>query len=89
LHDPNGSIWLQSLNGIGPHPVDCVDIATGWTERRAVWGKNYQVVIDQIKDIEQSLPFPILGFDADNGGEFLNHHLFRYLTERIRPVQNP
>jgi hypothetical protein len=34
------------------------------------------------------LPFPILGFDADNGSEFLNHHLFRYLTEnRVRPVQ--
>jgi hypothetical protein len=26
--------------------------------------------------------------DADNGAEFLNHHLLRYLTEnRIRPVQ--
>ena len=67
--------------------VDCVDIATGWTEQRAVWGKNYQGVIDQIKDIELSLPFPIMGFDADNGGEFFNHHLLRYLTERKRPIQ--
>ena len=58
-----------------------MDIATGWTEQRAVWGKNYQDVIDQIKDIERSLPFPILGFDSDNGSEFLNHHLLRYLTE--------
>jgi hypothetical protein len=52
-----------------------VDIATGWTEQHAVWGKSYQGVIDQIKDIERSLPFPILGFDSDNGNEFLNYHL--------------
>jgi 5S rRNA maturation endonuclease (ribonuclease M5) len=77
----------STTEGMYANTVDCVDIATGWTEQRAVWGKNYQDVIDQIKNIEQSLPFPILGFDADNGGEFLNHHLFRYLTERKRPIQ--
>ncbi len=78
----------SSTEGLYANTLDCVDIATGWTEQRAVWGKNYQDVINQIKDIEQSLPFPILGFDADNGAEFLNHHLLRYLTEnRIRPVQ--
>lgn len=68
-------------------------LSTAWTSppagrNRAIWGKNYQAVIDQIKNIEQSLPFPILGFDTDNGSEFLNYHLLRYLTEnRIRPVQ--
>jgi len=77
----------SSTEGMYANTIDCVDIATGWTEQRAVWGKNYQDVIDQIKDIERSLPFPILGFDADNGGEFLNHHLLRYLTERKRPIQ--
>jgi hypothetical protein len=77
----------SSTEGLYANTIDCVDIATGWTEQRAIWGKNYQDVIDQIKDIERSLPFPILGFDADNGSEFLNHHLLRYLTERTRPIQ--
>lgn len=77
----------SSTEGQYANTIDCVDIATGWTEQRAVWGKNYQDVIDQIKDIEQSLPFPILGFDSDNGSEFLNHHLLRHLTERKRPIQ--
>jgi len=77
----------STTEGIFAFTLDCVDIATGWTEQRAVWGKNYQDVIDQIKDIEQSLPFPLLGFDADNGSEFLNHHLLRYLTNRKRPIQ--
>ena len=52
-------------------PSSYVDIATGWSRQRAVWGRNYQGVIDQIKDIEQSLPFPILGFDTDNGSGLL------------------
>jgi hypothetical protein len=77
----------SSTEGMYANAVDCVDIATGWTEQRTVWGKNYQNVIDQIKDIEQSLPFPILGFDTDNGSEFINHHLLRHLTEKIRPIQ--
>jgi hypothetical protein len=78
----------SSTDGMFVNTIDCVDIATGWTEQRAVWGKNHQDVITQIKDIERSLPFPILGFDVDNGSEFLNHHLLRYLTEnRVRPVQ--
>jgi hypothetical protein len=78
----------SSTDGMFVNTIDCVDIATGWTEQRAVWGKNHQDVIIQIKDIERSLPFPILGFDVDNGSEFLNYHLLRYLTEnRVRPVQ--
>jgi hypothetical protein len=49
------------------YTIDCVDIATGWTEQRAVWGKGETDVLEQIKDIEKSLPFPLLGFDCDNG----------------------
>ena len=34
------------------------------------------------------LPFPLLGFDSDNGGEFINNVLIKYFTnpERKRPV---
>jgi len=44
-------------------------------------------VLEQIKNIETNLPFPLLGFDCDNGGEFLNYHLMRHLMERKQPVQ--
>ena len=68
--------------------VDFVDIATTWTEQRAVWGKGETAVLEQIKDVEESLPFPLLGFDSDNGGEFLNHHLLRHFTDnRKTPIQ--
>jgi len=76
-----------SMAGMFAFTIDCVDIATGWTEQRAVWGKGETDVLAQIKDIEVSLPFPLLGFDSDNGREFLNYHLLRHFTERQQRVQ--
>jgi len=77
----------DSTSGMYVNTIDFVDIATGWTEQRAVWGKGESGVLEQIKKIEKILPFPILGFDCDNGGEFLNYHLLRHFTERKQPVQ--
>jgi len=77
----------DSTSGMFAYTIDFVDIATGWTEQRAVWGKGESGVLEQIKNIEKTLPFPILGFDCDNGGEFLNQHLLRHFTERKQPVQ--
>lgn len=71
-----------SLIGDFVWSLTLTDIASGWTENRATWNKGSAGVIEQIKHIELSLPFPILGFDSDNGSEFLNHHLLRYFTER-------
>jgi len=66
--------------------INCVDIATGWTEQRAVWGKGERAVVEAIKDVERSLPFALKGFDCDNGSEFLNWHLKRYLIDRKQPI---
>jgi hypothetical protein len=32
--------------------------------------------------VEEDLPFRLLGLDFDNGGEWLDWHLIRYLQER-------
>ena len=94
--DELGQVFLEadtvahcgnSMAGMFAFTIDGVDIATGWTEQRAVWGKGETGVLDQIKDIEKSLPFPLLGFDCDNGGEFLNYHLLRHFTERKKRIQ--
>lgn len=76
----------QTTAGTYVSTLDLVDIATGWTEQRAVWGKGERGVLEQISDVERSLPFPLLGFDCDNGSEFLNYHLVRHFTERTQPV---
>ena len=76
-----------SLLGNFAYTIDTVDIATGWTEQRAVWTKSQEEVLKQIEDIELSLPFKLRGFDCDNGSEFLNWHLLRYFGYRPKPVQ--
>jgi hypothetical protein len=76
-----------AINGEYAHTVDTVDIATAWTEQRAVLGKGEAGVLNQLKDIEASYPFPLLGFDSDNGGEFINYHAFKYFTQREKPLK--
>ena len=77
----------NSLAGNFVWSLTFTDIATAWTENRAVWNKGAHGVLTQIKHIEQNIVFPILGFDCDNGSEFLNYHLHRYFTDRpARPV---
>jgi hypothetical protein len=75
-----------STAGMFAYTINCVDIATSWTEQRAVWGKGERGVMQSIVNIENSLPFDILGFDCDNGSEFLNWHLYRYFVQRNKPV---
>lgn len=71
----------NSLAGDFVWSLTMTDILTGWTECRATWNKGSQGVITQIKAIEAALPFPLRGFDCDNGSEFLNHHLVRYFSD--------
>jgi hypothetical protein len=66
--------------------LDAVDIHTHWTEQRALENRGQHCTLAQIKDLEERLPFALRGVDSDNGGEFLNHHLVRYLQMRERPV---
>lgn len=73
----------NSLLGEFIWSLTMTDIVSGWTECRAVWGKGALGVLAQIQAIEAALPFPLRGFDCDNGSEFLNHHLLRYFTEHV------
>ncbi|MFC1478065.1 integrase [Candidatus Margulisiibacteriota bacterium] len=75
-----------SLEGDFAWSLTLTDIFSQWTENRATWGKGAQGVISAIKDIENVLVFLVLGFDSDNGSEFLNWHLWRYFVED-RPKQ--
>ncbi len=78
----------NSMAGDFVFSLTFTDIFSGWTENRAVWGKGSQGVLRQIKNIEERIAFPVLGFDCDNGSEFLNHHLVKYFTDRPKaPVQ--
>jgi len=70
--DPRGD-FCQSL--------DVTDIATGWTEPRAVKNKAQRWVFAALLEISAAFPFPIKGIDSDNGSEFINAHLLRYCDQ--------
>jgi len=64
--------------------LTCTDICTGWTDVTGVLHRSQEAVSKAIQLMRQRLPFPLLGIDSDNGGEFINDLLYRYcLDEKI------
>ena len=76
-----------SLTGDFIWSLTYTDILSGWTEGGAVWNRGAAGVLAATREVEARLPFALLGFDSDNGGEFLNHHLWSYLRERKQAVE--
>ncbi len=97
-----GSVWDETRPGFveadtvahcgssgqGPFvlSVTLTDLATQWTESRAIWTKKAERVVEALIDIEDNMPFPFRGFDCDNGSEFLNDHLVRYFQRKRIPL---
>ena len=76
----------NSLLGEYASSLTMTDLCSGWTENRAIWGKTGEVVMTQMKDIEDRLPFTLISVASDNGTEFLNEDVFSYLRNREAPV---
>ena len=66
--------------------LDAVDYATTWVSTRAMWNRGQEGTLAALADLEQCLPFSLLGLDSDNGGEFLNYHVLTWLQKRPQPV---
>ena len=83
----------SSVAGSYLNTLTATDIATTWTDFRALPNKTQAAVSQAIVELRQELPFPLLGLDSDNGSEFINDTLYRYcLSEQItftrsRPYQ--
>lgn len=77
----------SSLAGAFVWSLTLTDIWSGWTENCAVWNRSSRQIVEHIRNIEQGLAFEIEGFDSDNGSEFLNHRLYRYLRDRLVPIE--
>ncbi len=65
------------------HTLQMVDVATGWSERAAVFGRTQRAMVGGFERIKDRLPFPIRELHPDNGSEFLNDHLVRFFGEEI------
>jgi hypothetical protein len=62
--------------------LDLTDVDTGWTALAAVPNKAQIWVFEALQGLRRRLPFPVLGLDSDNGGEFINHHLAAYCSDQ-------
>jgi hypothetical protein len=71
------------------------DVATGWTECLALLNQGREAVLAALQRARTLFPFPILGMDTDNGGEFINEEMAAYCAReqitftRGRPYEKP
>ncbi len=63
------------------YTLTLTDIVTGWTECLPLLGRGESAVVAALKRAQQLLPFPILGIDTDNGGEFINVELLAFCEQ--------
>lgn len=54
------------------------DVATGWTECLPLLNRGREAVVVALQRARTRFPFPILGLDTDNGGEFINEEVAAY-----------
>jgi hypothetical protein len=63
------------------YTLTLTDVATGWTECLPLLHRSQEVVLAAIHRARTLFPFPILGIDTDNGGEFINGAVIAYCEQ--------
>lgn len=67
-----------SSSGQYVHTLQMTDVACGWSERTAVFGRSYLAIQDAFERILARLPFPVKEIHPDNGSEFFNDHIMTF-----------
>jgi len=63
------------------YTLTLTDVATGWTECLPLLHRSQEAVLAALQRARTLFPFPILGIDTDNGGEFINEVLIAYCEQ--------
>ena len=63
------------------YTLTLTDVATGWTECLPLLHRSQEAVLAALQRARTLFPFPILGVDTDNGGEFINEVLIAYCEQ--------
>jgi len=73
-----------SSSGEFGYTLQMIDVATGWSGRRALLGRSYVAVADACDYLlTQQFPFPLYELHPDNGSEFLNANLLRFIAQHF------
>jgi hypothetical protein len=63
------------------YTLTLTDVATGWTECLPLLYRGQETVLAAFQRARTLFPFPILGIDTDNGGEFINEAVIAYCEQ--------
>jgi hypothetical protein len=63
------------------YSLTLTDVATGWTKCLPLLHRSQEAVLAAIQRARTLFPFPILGIDTDNGGEFINEAVIAYCEQ--------
>jgi len=72
----------DSLRGEFIFTMTMTDIASGWIALGAMLGRSRQGCTQILDEASGRIPFPMLGFDSDNDGVFINNHMLDYCRRR-------
>ena len=70
------------LAGEFARTLTATDVFTGWTENVAVRNGAHKWVLAAMDEVVARLPFPLVGLDTDNGGEFINYALIEWAGQK-------
>lgn len=70
-----------STRGQFLNTLTMTDIATCWTELAALPNKSGVETLKAITQVRHMLPFTMLGFDSDNGSEFINEGMVNWCEQ--------
>ena len=70
-----------NTEGVFLYTLTLTDVATGWTECLALLHRGQDAVVQALAHARRLLPFPLLGLDTDNGGEFINAAVLAYCAQ--------
>lgn len=71
----------ENVAGSFVHTLTLTDIATGWTECVALLVRESSLVVEALTRLQSTMPFPLRGFDTDNGSEFINDVVVAYCAK--------
>jgi hypothetical protein len=84
-----GAIEADTVAHCGPsfigefaRTLTMTDMVTGWTENASIRNNASLWITQAVDDLQASFPFPLVSFDSDNGSEFINHDVARWLQTR-------
>jgi predicted DNA-binding transcriptional regulator AlpA len=87
----SGPGWIEAdtvahcgptLKGEFARTLTMTDMVTGWTECVSIRNNATRWMIEGVEHLTNRFPFPLKGFDSDNGSEFINHDVAGWLHDR-------